>query len=159
MDGSEGFTLSRKIAAPPETAFRAWTSPADLRWFDSGNAPADEEPTPIEVDLRVGGAWRQLMVVDDDTRYITGGIYREIEPGRRLVFTWGAIGGWPEIDPAHPEGEHRVTVEFTDDDDGGTLLTHTHKFLVDVSDETAQQMRAGWGQTLDRLVDAYAGVR
>jgi hypothetical protein len=56
-------------------------------------------PEPIELDLRVGGVWRQHMMIDESTAYVTGGIYREIVPDEKLVFAWGATDGWPRLDP------------------------------------------------------------
>ena len=54
---------------------------------------------PIELDLSVGGAWRQFMLIDEDTAYFTGGVYLEIVPDEKLVFAWGATDGWPKLDP------------------------------------------------------------
>jgi uncharacterized protein YndB with AHSA1/START domain len=90
------FTLTWTLDAPPETVFGAWTDPARLGWFYNPEQPIPDEP--IELDLRVGGAWRQMMVIDEGTSYFTGGVYREIVPNERLVFAWGATDGWPELD-------------------------------------------------------------
>ena len=65
---------------------------------------------PIDVDLRVGGAWRVKMVMNENLQYFTGGIYREIVPGEKLVFTWGAVDGWPEIDSDHLDDCPLVTL-------------------------------------------------
>ena len=70
------FTIVRTIDATPEQVFSAWTEPAKLGWFFAEPEAENEAP---EVDLRVGGAWRQLMVIDEDDSYVTGGIYRDIE--------------------------------------------------------------------------------
>ncbi|MFF1878621.1 SRPBCC domain-containing protein [Leifsonia sp. NPDC058230] len=155
-----GFTLTRILDAPRALVFQAWTDPAHLGWFFSGMQPAGE---PIEVDLRVGGAWRQRMVVAEDTEYMTGGIYREIVPVERLVFEWGAEGGWPSIDPAHPDGTPVVTVLLTEAGESGEKTEMV--FRVDIpgsmSGEAAQEwlatgMHDGWGMTIDRLVAAFA---
>ena len=66
------FRLTWMIAAPPSNVFRAWTDPAHLQWFFNDAMPIPDEP--IEVDLRVGGAWRQMMVINASTGYYTGGI-------------------------------------------------------------------------------------
>ena len=42
------------------------------------------------------------MVISESTDYITGGVYREIVADEKLVFSWGASGGWPELDPTGP---------------------------------------------------------
>ena len=88
--GRREFTLTWTLPAPPANVFRAWTDPDHLGWFYNPEQPAATDP--IEVDLRVGGAWRQTMVIDPDTRYTTGGIYLEartdpwltVEPDSRL---------------------------------------------------------------------------
>ena len=91
------FTLSWTLDAPRAQVYRAWTDPDHLGWYYNDHQPIPNEP--IEVDLRVGGVWRQRMVIDDSTTFVTGGIYREIVEDERLVFTWGATDGWPKIDP------------------------------------------------------------
>jgi uncharacterized protein YndB with AHSA1/START domain len=74
------FTRTWTFAAPPAKVFRAWTDPDRLGWFYNDAQPIPDEP--IEVDLRVGGVWRQLMVISEKTSYFTGGVYREIVPAR-----------------------------------------------------------------------------
>ena len=92
------FTLTWTLDAPCEDVYRAWTDPDLLGWFYNDQQPTPSEP--IELDLRVGGVWRQLMVIDEETSYFTGGLYREIAPDERLVFAWGAADGWPGLDVA-----------------------------------------------------------
>jgi uncharacterized protein YndB with AHSA1/START domain len=154
-----GFTLSRILDAPRELVFRAWTDPRHLHWFFS---PVAAVTDPIEVDLRVGGAWRQRMIVDDDTQYVTGGVYREIVPPERLVFTWGAVDGWPRIDPDRPEDGPVVTVTLTPIGERTEMVFHLGlpDHLPDdrVREWFAQGVRAGWSDTIDRLVARFAGV-
>ncbi len=92
------FTLTRLIPAPRADVFAAWTQPEKLHWFSGTEPGFDNEAS---VDLRPGGSWRvHLHEGGDSTRdYYTDGVYREVVPGERLVFAWGAAGGWPEIDP------------------------------------------------------------
>ena len=61
------FTLNWVLDAPPAEVFRAWTDPEHLGWFYNPDNPIPAEP--IELDLRVGGAWRQLMVINRSTIY------------------------------------------------------------------------------------------
>jgi len=154
MTTKREFTLHRSVAAPPAEVFRAWTEPGRLDWFFSGEG----SPGEPEVDLRVGGAWRQLMIIADDEQYVTGGVYREIVPGERLVFTWGAEGGWPEPGDDAPV----VTVVFAPEGEGTDMaLTHTfpdHLSDEAVNDQLATGMEAGWGMTVDRLVRRFAPV-
>ncbi|MFF1574096.1 SRPBCC domain-containing protein [Leifsonia sp. NPDC058292] len=152
-----GFTLTRILDAPRDLVFQAWTDPAHLGWFFAEGTPADE---PVEVDLRVGGAWRQRMIESDTKQYVTGGIYREIVPGERIVFEFGAVGGWPEIRPDRPDEVPVVTVQLDDLGDK-TELTLRVELPERLSDAEAQAwldlgIREGWGITIDRLVARFA---
>lgn len=147
------FTVSRFFNAPPALVFSAWTDPDRLGWFYNPSMPTpDERPS---VDLRVGGAWRQLMVIDAETQYVTGGIYREIVPGRRLVFSWGAVGGWPALDPERLELAPLATVEFTAES-GGTRMVCRLDLPEGIDDRAAEAwlalgVEAGWTATIGRL--------
>ena len=148
-----GFTLTRQLKAPPDLVFKAWTDPAYLVWFFNPGWPTDVETS---VDLRVGGQWRQQMIIDGTTRYITGGIYREIVPNEKLVFSFGAIGGWPELDPDKLEDSLVTTVTFTPNGAGTemalTMQMPDHMATPEALSMFNNQMRAGWGMTIDRLV-------
>lgn len=147
------FTIYRRFAAPPELVFRAWTEPKLLGWFFNPDLPREGEPT---VDLRVGGAWRQMMAERPGKSYVTGGIYREIVPNRRLVFAWGAVGGWPPLDPDRLENAATATVTL-ERDGAGTLMQFTLAFPAHLSERELKAqldlgMEPGWRTTLDRLV-------
>ncbi|WP_158603938.1 SRPBCC family protein [Cryobacterium tepidiphilum] len=149
------FSLTRILDAPPSHVFRAWTDPARLGWFFNPHQPIPNDP--IEVDPSVGGTWRQRMVVEDATVYTTGGIYREIVPDERLVFAWGAVDGWPELDPDDLDAGPNVTVTFTPVGEA-TRMTVTVTVADSVPDPFAQEwlargIREGWSDTIDRLVD------
>jgi len=161
------FTVRRRFAAPRRAVYRAWTEPALLGWFCNPAQPRPDDP--IQVDLRVGGAWRLRMVIDEQTDYLTGGVYREIVPDRRLVFTWGAVGGWPDLTDGLGDAPV-VTVEFDDaesarsDDDtgrGGTLMTVTVALPAHFADADARRwldygIEGGWRDTIARLVPPAA---
>jgi uncharacterized protein YndB with AHSA1/START domain len=147
------FALTWTLDAPRGQVFRAWTDPAHLEWFYNDRQPIPSEP--IELDLRVGGVWRQGMVIDESTAYVTGGIYREIVPDEKLVFAWGATGGWPELDPEHLEESPQVTVTFSQLD-GRTEMTVHVELPASLSETQAQEwlamgIRDGWRDTVDRL--------
>jgi uncharacterized protein YndB with AHSA1/START domain len=154
---TRGFTLVRLLEATPAEAFRAWTDPNKLGWFFSGNRST--LPDPIAVDLAVNGAWRQLMIVDDYTQYVTGGVYREIVTNEKLVFAWGAVGGWPELSSPDAVDGPLVTLTFTQLETV-TRLALAVSFDDSVSDERVDEWLAagierGWNQTLDRLVSLF----
>jgi uncharacterized protein YndB with AHSA1/START domain len=153
------FTLIRTLEASPAEVFRAWTDPDRLEWFYNPSMPIPSEP--IELDLRIGRVWRQQMVIDESTAYVTGGVYREIVPDERLVFTWGATDGWPRLDPDRLDDGPLVTVVFGQVD-GRTELTVHVELPAHLSDEGVHEwwsrgIRAGWRDTIDRLVVALAG--
>ncbi len=130
------FTLNWVLDAPPAEVFRAWTDPEHLGWFYNSDNPIPTEP--IELDLRVGGAWRQLMVINRSTTYVTGGVYREIVPDEKLVLAWGATGGWPELDPDRLDDSPQVTVIA-----GGGRRAHRDDRSRRATREHAGRRRAG----------------
>jgi uncharacterized protein YndB with AHSA1/START domain len=76
--------VTRDFNAPRDLVYRALTEP-DLirRWWNARRG----EVTICDVDLRVGGAWRYVMVTPDGTEVAFHGTYREIVPNERLVYT------------------------------------------------------------------------
>jgi uncharacterized protein YndB with AHSA1/START domain len=150
MSGPRTLRMVRQLAASREAVFRAWTDPTELAWF------ADGPPrTPTTVDLRVGGAWRLHMVQADGREYMTGGIYREIVAPERLRFSWGAVDGWPALDPDDLDTVPTLTVELTEAG-GGTAMVVTVDFPDRFSDSDVQVwfgwgIREGWAHTIDRL--------
>ena len=156
-DIAGAFTVVRTFDAPPERVFPAWTEPEHLGWFFSGHGEVTE---PIVADATVGGAWRQRMIVDDDTSYVTGGIYRELVPGERLVFDWGAVGGWPElpVDASTRDAVDvpRVTITLIPLPGDRTELRLRQALPGHLTDAQraewdAIDCYAGWSQTIDRL--------
>lgn len=157
IEGERSFTLTRILNAPRDLVFRAWTDPEHLGWFFGEGTPAGE---PIDVDLRVGGAWRQRMVESEDRQYVTGGVYREIVPGERIVFDFGAVGGWPEIRPGHVDEVPVVTIQLNDLGERTEMLLRVD-LPAALSDAQAKAwldlgIRDGWGITIDRLVHRFA---
>src|SRR5262245_23308654 len=151
-DLDRDFTLTWTLDAPPADVFRAWTDPEHLGWFYNDRQPI---PTnPIELDLRVGGVWRQKMVIDADTSYFTGGIYREIVPYEKLVYAWGATDGWPKLDPGRLDESPLVTVTFSRSAEG-TELTVRVQLPADLPDDGVPEwwpmVRGGMRDTVDRL--------
>jgi uncharacterized protein YndB with AHSA1/START domain len=103
----EQILVMREFDAPKELVFKAWTTPELVRrWWHANRG----EMTVCEIDLRVGGGWRYVMVAHDGGMEVGfHGVYREIVPGERLVST--------EIYEGLPEG--------VSEDDAATLNTVT----------------------------------
>lgn len=153
------FTLTWTLDATPDEVFRAWTDPEQLGWFFNDAQPVPE--APIEVDLEVGGAWRQLMVIDQDTSYVTGGVYREIVPGERLVYSWGAVGGWPELDPDDLDASPLVTVALSRAGESTVMTVHMvlpESFVAVTPPAWLEHIEDGMRDTVDRLVSALASA-
>jgi uncharacterized protein YndB with AHSA1/START domain len=157
-DTTRDFTMTWMLDAAPAEVFRAWTDPEELQWFYNDHQPIPD--TPIEVDLRIGGAWRLQMVIDEDTEYFTGGIYREIVLDEKLAFAWGATDGWPKVDPDRLDESPLVTVSLRDTE-GRTEMTVHVELPAHLSDEQAAEWMAlginnGWRDTVDRLAAGMA---
>jgi uncharacterized protein YndB with AHSA1/START domain len=136
-------TIKRRIKAPPAKVFRAWTDPANLlQWWGPDEGPV----LHAEADLRVGGRFNVAFRMLDGTDHSSCGVYREIVPDRKLVFTWL----W---DCTGQESETLVTVELKPDGDG-TLLTFTHAQFADESSRDSHQ--SGWNGALDKFERMFA---
>jgi uncharacterized protein YndB with AHSA1/START domain len=133
--------ITREFAAPKHLVYRAWTTP-DLirRWWPANRG----QMTVAEVDLRVGGRWRYVMIADDGLEVAFHGEYREIVPNERLVST--------EVFELVPDAEAIDTMTLTEQG-GRTTLTilvqHQTKAHRDAHIESG--MEAGLQDALDLL--------
>lgn len=138
--------LRRTIPAPRERVFRAWTTPAELkRW----SAPGPMTTPLAEVDLQVGGSYRIHLRAPDGTEHRLRGTYREVDPPRRLVYTWHWEGA---TDGSHA-GETLVTVEFHERG-RETEIVITHELFP--SDDARRKHEEGWIGLLDKLTTVVA---
>jgi uncharacterized protein YndB with AHSA1/START domain len=136
--------LTRRINAPPEKIYAAWTQPENLiRWF--GPAMVKQETVRADIDARIGGRYRISFDNDRGEHHEVGGSYRDMVPYSRLVFSWA----WHST----PERESQVTV-LLKPDGPGTLLTLHHEQLFDAAARDAHEH--GWIGTLDRLERIFA---
>jgi uncharacterized protein YndB with AHSA1/START domain len=142
MLAKPGLTISRRLAAPPEKVFSAWTDPQKLkRWF----GPPGVEVLRAEADARVGGRYRVTARSPDGEEHEVSGAYREVVPNQRLVFTWA----WRST----PERESLVTVQIRPDGDG-SLLTLTHEQFFD--EPARDRHQHGWTGSMDKLEQMIA---
>jgi uncharacterized protein YndB with AHSA1/START domain len=130
-------TLKRRLKAAPAAVYAAWTEPEKIaKWF----GPEQIETLRAQADARVGGGFRIVMRSPDGEEHDVSGIYREVVPNEKLVFTWA----WRST----PERESLVTV-LIKPDRSGSLLTLIHEQFFD---ETARDHhREGWTGCLDKL--------
>ncbi len=133
--------VRRTFAAPREKVFRAWTEPEKLKkWW----APAGYFTPSAEIDLRVGGKYRVGMQFPGEDAFYVSGIYREVKPPEKLMFTWR----WekPEMDL----GESLVTIEFHERGNiTEVILTHEQ-----LPSETHEQYSQGWSDFFAKLAEA-----
>jgi uncharacterized protein YndB with AHSA1/START domain len=114
----EQILITREFDAPKHLVYKAWTTPELVRRFWHANRG---EMTVAEIDLRVGGKWRYVMVATDGGFEVGfHGEYREIVPDERIVST-EVYEGVPQPDGA-PEQGTLNTATFTEAD-GRTTLT------------------------------------
>src|SRR5262245_41876439 len=159
MTESREITFTWTLEATPAEVFQAWTDPDQLEWFYNDAQPIPDDP--IELDLRVGGVWRQRMVINESTDYMTGGIYREIVPDEKLVFAWGATDGWPELDPERLDDSPQVTVTLESADGRTELTVHVELPATLPADGVPgwwAYVESGMRETVDRLVSALAAA-
>ncbi len=124
---------SVRVEADPETVFRYWTEAERLvRWMGR----------TATVEARPGGTFR----VDYNGTDIATGAFLEVEPPRRLVFTWG----WEAPGDSVAPGSSRVEVDFVPDGQA-TVVTVRH---LDLPTEALAGHAVGWDQFLPSLAGA-----
>jgi uncharacterized protein YndB with AHSA1/START domain len=134
----EAIEIHRTIKAPLRRVFDAWTRPEEMKQWA---APGPLAVPVAEVDLRVGGRYRMTMRGPDGAEHRVVGVYREVDPPRRLVYTWS----W-ETDPTVTDTV--VTVEFHDRG-GSTEVVLRHEGFPTV--EKRDRHDSGWNGCLDKL--------
>src|SRR6266849_2625954 len=112
----EEILITREFDAPRHLVFKAWTTPELVeRWWHANRGRV----TVAEIDLRVGGKWRYVMVTDDGIEVGFHGEYTEIVPNERLVST-EVFEGLPE-GVTEEEGATVNTATFTEADGRTTV--------------------------------------
>jgi len=144
----EQILITREFAAPRHLVFTAWTTPELVRRWWSADLG---EVTLAEIDLRVGGTWRFVMVTSDGFEVGFHGEYREIVPDERIVST--------EVYEGMPDGQALNTLTFTEAK-GRTTLTilvqHTSKEHRDAHIDSG--METGLQKAMDLLEDAAVSL-
>ena len=107
----EQILITREFNAPKHLVFQAYTTPELVRRWWSGNMG---EMTVAEIDFRVGGTWRYVMVAHGGFEAGFHGQYRQITLNEQIVCT--------EVFEGMPDGEAINTVNFTETN-GRTTLT------------------------------------
>ncbi len=132
--------IKRFIKAPRDRAYAAWTDPSQLKkWF----GPENVQTRDLTADARVGGKFRWDCTDPAGKDVTISGEYREIVPGRKIVFTWRL-----EEDDDWKSHNSLVTVEFFDRE-GGTEIHLTHENLP--TGPSRDDHEQGWKSVLEKL--------
>ena len=151
-DPDRDLVLHRRVAAPPDRLYRCWTEPELLkRWF----APEPWTVPVAELDVRVGGASLVVMRGPDGTDYPSRGVYLDVVPGERLVFTDAYSDAWT---PA-PKPFMTVILTFAAED-GGTryAIRVRHWTAADREAHETMGFHQGWGRCADQMAELAAGL-
>jgi uncharacterized protein YndB with AHSA1/START domain len=149
LPADEQILITREFDAPKHLVYKAWTTPELVKRWWSGERG---EVTLAEIDLRVGGVWRYVMVAHDGLEVGFHGEYREIVPNERIVST--------EVYEGMPDAQALDTVTFTEVD-GRTTLTilvqHASKANRDAHIDSG--MEDGLQDALDLLDGVASSLR
>ncbi|WHT15640.1 SRPBCC domain-containing protein [Crossiella sp. CA-258035] len=134
------FTLTRVFNAPRNLVYRSWTDPDDAtHWWGPKNFTTPRDT--MSFDVRPGGQWQACMVNDaTGEQFPSSGVYREVVPGERLVFTWGRQGDPEEDKPV-------VTIELTDQGEQTQMVFH---LVGHLAEGDLLDMEDGWSECIAR---------
>ena len=137
-DDKTSLQIRRVYKAPVAAVYAAWTQPEEMKhWMGPSDALGEAEVT---MDVRVGGRYRIVMHSPDGETHRVGGVYREVVPNSKLVYT----RAWEST----PERESLVTLEFVPSS-AGTELVLTHQRFAD--QQARDKHEEGWIGCLNRL--------
>ena len=130
-------TIVRRIKASPAKVYAAITRPElMLQWWGPDAGPT----LSVEADVRPGGRFSVVFRLMNGEEHNPTGIYREVVPDEKVVFTWDLPGA------AEPE---TLVTFLLKPIDGGTELTLTHEHLPDEAARESHEL--GWRGLLDKL--------
>jgi uncharacterized protein YndB with AHSA1/START domain len=145
LETDRDLVLTRLIDAPRAKLYDAWTRPELLKqWF----APLPYTTPFAELDVRAGGANRITMRGPDGVDMPNSGVYLEVVPNARLVFTDAYTEAWI------PSPKPFMTVILTFEEEAGkTRYTARVRHWTVEDKETHEKMgfHQGWGQCADQL--------
>ncbi len=140
--------ITREFAAPSRLVYKAWTTPELVkRWWSARRG----QVTVAEVDLRVGGTWRWVMVIENGFEVAFHGEYRELVADKRIVCT--------EVYEGMADAEALNTMTFTEVD-GRTTLTVLvdHKSKEHRDGHINSGMEAGMQDAFDLLEEVAVSL-
>jgi uncharacterized protein YndB with AHSA1/START domain len=149
LPADEQILITREFDAPKHLVYKAFTTPELVRRWWAGQRGV---VTSCEIDLRVGGTWRYVMVATGGLEVAFHGEYREIVRDERIVST--------EVYEAMPEGEALNTATLTEDD-GRTTLTILMQLASKAERDMviATGMEVGLQEGMDLLEQVASSLR
>ena len=114
LPADDQILITREFDAPRHLVYKAWTTPELVRRWWSGRRG---EMQVVDIDLRVGGTWRYVMIANGGYEVAFHGEYREIVPDERIVTTEVYEGAEPL-----PEGDEVLNIITFTEVDGRTRL-------------------------------------
>ena len=139
--------IERTIDAPPDKVFRAWIDPEAVKKWFVHQATVHWTRNP-EIDSKADGHFSWSVVSDDNDQeeFVFHGTYREVEPGKKLAFTWE----WQTlpIEGVDGPGKTLVTIEFLRQGDS-TKIVLTQSGLPKEAARNAHDK--GWNRCLDGI--------
>ena len=134
--------ITRTLAAPVDRVFRAWTEPDHIKnWFGCGKTAE----IVMTQDFRVGGDFRIEMHCTDGEVAVVNGTFKEIEPNKRLVYTWS------NNSQEYPASNTLVTIDFV-------TISDTTEIQLKHSNFTTEVVRQGHTMGWDAAFDKFAAL-
>jgi uncharacterized protein YndB with AHSA1/START domain len=151
----EQILITREFDAPKHLVYKAYTTPELVkRWWPGKRG----EMTTCEIDLRVGGMWRYVMIAKGGFEVAFHGEYREIVPNERIVTTEVYEG--PEAEGVPEEDAPVNIVTFTEADGRTTLSLLVQCATKDLRDMILDSgMEAGMQEGFDLLEEVAISLR
>ena len=155
LPSAKQILITREFDAPRHLVYKAWTTPELVKRWWSGHRGT---VTHAEIDLRVGGMWRYVMVANGGFEVAFHGVYREIVPNERIVTT-EVYEGVPPEDPLAKEEAVNI-ISFLESG-GRTKL----EVLVDCTSQTLRDtiidsgMEGGMQESFEELERVARSLR
>lgn len=149
LDPGTDLSFTRTLAAPRALIWACWTDPRHIPHFF---IPAPHQVTAVDIDLRVGGRFNTTFDVDG-ARIDNRGVYLEVIPETKLVFTDAYTEGWKPT----PEPFMTAILWLADAPDGGTIYTAIARHRNAETRKAHEDMGfyGGWGTVATQL-ETYA---
>lgn len=135
-------SITRLIHASPETVYRVWTERTAEWW-----APLPYTTPVVDWDLRAGGSARTVMKGPDGVEMDNEGVFLEVVPNRKIVFTDAFKAGWI------PQDQFMVAIVTFEPEDGGTRYTARvlHWSEEALKRHEAMGFQQGWSTVAEQL--------